>query len=283
MPSPEWSVGPGHHWTAHDVRAVGQIIVEVAAEAVVPRWGRLADNEIHVKDVDDLVTDADLLAEERLCHELCRFLPGSVAVGEESLAADPSLADLFHGDRPVWIIDPIDGTVNFAAGSPRFASLVALAHRGTLLASWTHAPALGRTATAAAGVGATLDGARLRLDRRPSSTGPTSVCLSEPRWWSERTATWAHRASEAGLAVTSFDTAGLLYLDLASGRRDAAVLDWGHVWDHAAGVLLLREAGGVVQDRTGTNAGLTDNPLPMVAAASPTVAATVRDALGLDT
>ncbi len=255
---------------------VGEVIASVLAREVLPMWRQLSERQIHTKDVGEIVTDADLRAEERLVHDLTRRLPGSVAVGEESLGREPALAERLHGDAPVWVIDPIDGTVNFVAGSPRFACLVALAHRGALIASWTHAPMLGLGASARSGAGAILNGQRVRVDDRREHGARSEVCLSDRQWWSDRTSRCAGRAVKAGMRVTSFDTAGLLYVDLARGRREVAVLDWGYPWDHAAGVLLLREAGGVVQDRTGADVRLTDNLLPMVAASSSSVAARIR-------
>ena len=100
-------------------------------------------------------------AEEALVEGLRALLPGSVAVGEEAVAGDPALLATLDGDAPVWIIDPIDGTHNFAVDNPRFTTLVALAHRGELLASWTYAPVLDVMATARAGAGAHVDGERV--------------------------------------------------------------------------------------------------------------------------
>jgi fructose-1,6-bisphosphatase/inositol monophosphatase family enzyme len=67
---------------------------------------------------------------KRLADALLALLPGSVLVGEESASADAALFELLRGDAPVWLVDPLDGTANFAAGSPVFGTMVCLVHRG---------------------------------------------------------------------------------------------------------------------------------------------------------
>ena len=121
---------------------VDRIIRAVAEREILPRFGRLTGADISEKAPGDLVTVADRAAEEALTAALEAAVPGSVAVGEEAVAGDRGLLAEIAGERPVWIIDPIDGTHNFAAENPRFTTLVALAHRGRLVASWTYAPVL---------------------------------------------------------------------------------------------------------------------------------------------
>lgn len=146
------------------VAAVGEVVARVAAEEVLPRFGRLAAREIEVKsDLPyDLVTVADRAAEAALAERLTALLPGSVVVGEEAVADDPGILAAIGGDQPVWIVDPIDGTFNYASGNPRFAILAALVVDGEPVGSWTLAPALGVSATATAGGGAFVNGVRVK-------------------------------------------------------------------------------------------------------------------------
>ena len=95
---------------------VGELIREVAATIVLPRFRHLSSDEIQQKAPGDLVTVADKESERALTSGLTALLPGSRVVGEESVAADPSLIERVGEGGAVWIVDPVDGTNNFAAG-----------------------------------------------------------------------------------------------------------------------------------------------------------------------
>src|SRR3546814_18101871 len=104
--------------------------LEIAAEDVLPRFQALAAHEIHEKAAGEVVTVVDVAVEKRLTARLTDLLPGSLVVGEEAVHAEPALMDQLASDAPVWILDPIDGTRNFAHGRPVFAIMVALAQGG---------------------------------------------------------------------------------------------------------------------------------------------------------
>lgn len=102
-----------------DPEAVAAIIREVARDEVLPRYKTLEAHEVRSKShPGDLVTAADEAAELALAARLRDLLPGSVVVGEEGTAANPGLLDRLTEDAPVWVLDPIDGTRNFAHGVP---------------------------------------------------------------------------------------------------------------------------------------------------------------------
>jgi fructose-1,6-bisphosphatase/inositol monophosphatase family enzyme len=108
---------------------------EVARDVIMPRYQNLRAEEISEKAVDDLVTIADKESEIRLAEGLASILPEAGIIGEEACAADPAILER-AGDGLNWIIDPIDGTGNFAAGRPPFGIMIALADAGTTLAGW---------------------------------------------------------------------------------------------------------------------------------------------------
>ncbi|MFC4030999.1 inositol monophosphatase family protein [Streptomyces polygonati] len=225
------------------VAAVEDTIKAVVAAEVVPRWRRLAAAEIVEKNgPHDLVTTADRRSEERLTEELSALLPGSVVVAEEAVSADPGLLDRLHGDDPVWVIDPVDGTSAFVRGDTGFSTLVTLVRAGQPLASWTYAPQLDLFATARRGQGAYLGGKRLRT---AVVREPLRVWISNPvfRTDGERTALERLMASGAD-CVPCLTSAGLGYLEVARGLSDAVAFFWEAPWDHAAGLLLVAEAGG---------------------------------------
>ena len=121
--------------------AVFTAIVDTANAVVLPRFQNLGDGEIDTKtSPTDLVTIADREAEVRLTAALTAILPGSVVVGEEAVSADPRVLDAIAGDAPVWIVDPVDGTRNFAAGQTPFCVMVGLAVAGVQVGAWIWRP-----------------------------------------------------------------------------------------------------------------------------------------------
>ena len=261
---------------------VGRAIRDVARREILPRFGALSAGDIAEKAPGDLVTIADHAAERELGALLRELVPGSVVVGEEAVAADPGVLLALAGPEPVWIVDPIDGTANFVVGSARFSTLVALAQHGRLLASWTYAPVFDRLATASAGGGAFLDGTPLRV--RPWSGGleHLPVVVPIPVWYSAETRARVNNLSHTPVSLSYLDTSGLEYIEVAAGRRTAMVITWENVWDHAAGLLLVTEAGGTAVTRDGTGFRLSGgNPLPLVVAPDPDTAASLHRALSL--
>src|SRR5713226_9430960 len=99
-----------------DSETVERLIAEIAAEEVMPRFEKLEAGDVSEKSPGDLVTIADVATEHRLTPALIDLLPGSLVVGEEAAAAEPAVLGRLDGDDPVWRVDPIDGTVNYAAG-----------------------------------------------------------------------------------------------------------------------------------------------------------------------
>ncbi|HZS83773.1 MAG TPA: inositol monophosphatase [Stellaceae bacterium] len=225
-----------------DSDRVARLIADIAAAEIMPRFERLAREEIREKRPGDLVTIADIAAEERLEAGLRGLLPGSRVVGEEGVAADPELIDTLDSADPVWLVDPLDGTVNFAAGRPVFAVMVALVRHGATVMGWIHDPVKQITAAATAGGGAWCAGERLSVARTPlpgTDGGTTGF------WFGNRklVRNLGPGADRIG-SVFDLRCAGQEYLALASGRAHFALYNRLYPWDHAAGELLHREAGG---------------------------------------
>ncbi|MGI5261103.1 inositol monophosphatase family protein [Streptomyces angustmyceticus] len=262
-----------------DLAAVEAAVRRAAADEIMPRFRQLAAEDIVEKNgPHDLVTVADRRAEEHLTAALTALLPGSVVVGEEAVHADPRVLDALHGDAPVWIVDPVDGTRQFVHGDPGFATLVALAHRGEVLASWTYAPALDLMAVARRGAGARLNGVPIRAGS-PSSGAVLDVATSHYDFTTDAEKQVLAALDTGGVAPRPCGSAGLEYLHVARGEIDATAFSWENAWDHAAGLLLVHEAGGA----SGTVAGQPfriegGNALPFTAARD---TATARRILGL--
>ncbi|MEV0320990.1 inositol monophosphatase family protein [Streptomyces sp. NPDC050658] len=226
----------------HGVPAVEEALRKAAAAEVMPRFRQLtADEVVQKSGPHDLVTVADRLAEEQLTAALTELLPGSVVVGEEAVHADPARYEAIRGEAPVWIVDPVDGTRQFVHGDPGFCMLVALARHGEVQASWTYAPALDQMAVAVRGKGAWLDGQRLTAG---SPGGVLEVATSHPDFTTDDQKRALSGLRTEGVAPRPCGSAGLEYLAVAKGELDAVAFSWELAWDHAAGLLLVAEAGG---------------------------------------
>ena len=243
------------HAPLPDSEAVIRLMENVAAREIVPRFRRLADHDIAEKNPGDLVTTADIEAELALARGLPPLAPGSVVVGEEEAGTDPTILAALAGPRPVWLVDPLDGTNNFAHGKRRFAVIVALCQAGEVLAGWIHDPLGGLTSWAMAGEGAWIrdaDGVRRLSAASPAPVAEMAGSLgSGPR----KRLTARHDEGEAEIParMVRYRCVGHEYLELAQGRLHFARYG-GRLkpWDHVAGVLLHREAGGfgaLMEDR----------------------------------
>ncbi|MFP4004520.1 MAG: inositol monophosphatase family protein [Alphaproteobacteria bacterium] len=220
----------------------GALIETIAKEEVVSRFRALKDHEIRDKGPGDLVTEADLAVESRLGEALPRLLPGSRIVGEEGVHQQPGLIDLLEGEDPVWLIDPVDGTSNFAAGREPFCVMVALTHRQQTLAAWIYAPLRAEMTEAMRGGGASCNGEPVAV------AAPCPVGEMHGAVHLRYLPASVRRRVEPGLSRFASNTelycAGETYLRLAHGGLDHALFWRAKPWDHAPGELIVREAGG---------------------------------------
>lgn len=247
-----------------DPARVAQLIRDVAAAEITPRFRALASHEVREKKPGDLVTVADEAAERALIPALQILLPGSVAIGEEAIAADQNLlAHLEHAERPVWVIDPVDGTTNFANGRPLFAVMVALVLNGRPVAGWIHDPLTGMMATAEQGAGAWDGPRRLRVADPVAPERMRGQILRRLFTHEGRAAMRAH-----GLNFhqdrDALRSAGQEYLRLLSGEWHLTAYGRLRPWDHAAGLLIHAEAGGFsgyLSDRAPYHVGRGEGPV----------------------
>jgi|SRR5580658_242264 fructose-1,6-bisphosphatase/inositol monophosphatase family enzyme len=225
-----------------DIDSVAALIRAAAQEHIMPFFEKLEVGQIEEKGPGDLVTIADLRTEQALAPVLTALVPGSTVVGEEASAKDPAIFDRLGGEGDVWLIDPVDGTANFAAGLPLFACMVAFIRRGEIVASWIHDPVKDIMAVAATEAGAWIDGKRIAV-APPVETGQMSGSVTLRFGNRQLVRKIAGRSNLVG-SVFSFRCAGQEYLALSTGRTHFALYHRLLPWDHAPGYLLHREAGG---------------------------------------
>ena len=225
--------------------AVHTLMRQAAERAILPRYRSLAAHEIVTKSekgaLTDLVTIADGEAETILGEGLARLLPEAAIVGEEAAHADAAVFDRL-GDALCWIVDPLDGTNNFAEGKPPFGILIALAERGETLAGWIYDCLSGRFCHAARGAGAFVDGER--IGARTTGAAPPIAANSLVYMSAERRASVQTRIAPHYTLVDIPRCAAEQYPRLVLGQNDVAIFERTLPWDHAAGVLFVNEAGG---------------------------------------
>ena len=226
------------------VLTVMMAAVRKAARGVQRDYGELANLQVSQKAPGDYVTAADRKCDKVLREELGKARPGYTFLTEES--------GILKGTDPDhrFIIDPIDGTMNFMHAVPFFAITVALERKDELVAAITYNPVSDEMFLAEKGGGAFLNNKRLRIAQR-RDIHDTLVSYEMPHRGGKD-----HALSRAELSVLQGKVVGirgpgsaaLSLAYVAAGRFDAMVCRNLHSWDIAAGILLVKEAGGFVTD-----------------------------------
>jgi len=225
-------------------REFAERIAKEAGKELLRRYRVAGQERVAVKGLPrDLVTDADRASEEILLAALRREFPDDAIVAEESAPEE-------RRRGRVWVVDPLDGTVNFAHGVPLFSVSVGFAVDGTPVAGAVHAPCLGETCSAAAGEGATLDGTPIRVSRQ-DDLSKALLCTGFAYKRNEVVENNLENFTRMELLARGVRRLGSAALDLAftaSGRFDGFWELWLSPWDVCAGIVLVREAGGVVTE-----------------------------------
>ncbi len=218
-----------------------------AARSLARDFGEVEQLQVSLKGPANFVTAADTRAEEILHAELTRARPGYGLLMEER--GEVEGADRTHR----FIVDPLDGTTNFLHGIPLFAISIALERDGELVAGLVYNPASNEAFTAEKGKGAFLNDRRLRVAARTEladcvlGTGiPHRGRPDHPLFLAELAAMMQSAAGVRRMGAAALDLAWT-----AAGRLDGFWERGLRPWDLAAGIVILREAGGYVSDADG--------------------------------
>ena len=208
-------------------KKAGDLIVRLMTE----------NREIREKLPGDLVTDADRSAEDLVIAEIRKHSTGAILTEEAGLVPG-------SGDER-WIVDPLDGTTNYSHGYPFFCVSVALEKSGETVAGAVYAPLLGELFVAEKGAGATLNGVRVSVSKI-ASLARSLLCTGFSPRTCDLNAPFFRAIYPRTQGVRHDGSAALNLAYVAAGRFDAYWEFNLKIWDYAAGVLLVREAGGVV-------------------------------------
>ena len=221
-----------------------------AARQLNRDFGEVEKLQVSVKGPANFVTAADRKAEQTLRDELMTARPGYSFVGEEGGRIDGP--DKSH----TWYVDPLDGTTNFLHGIPHFAISIGLEREGTMVAALVYNPVSDEMFIAERGKGAFVNDQRLRVAGRRTMEDAVVACGLPHRGRGGlaefRTEFAAVQEQVAGLR--RFGSAALDLAYIAAGRFDIYWERNLQSWDMAAGILLVREAGGYVTDCDGHDA-----------------------------
>ncbi len=233
------------------------LLRDVARMEILPRFKHLRPGDVRTKAGPlDPVTVVDEAAEEALYAGLKALFPGDDVIGEEAIAAGTATLDRLAAPGRVWILDPIDGTANFAAELPLFGVMAALVEADEILAGFIYDPFGDDCAYALAGQGAFLraaDGSERRLHVAAPVPVQRMVGSVSWRFMAEPLRSHVLHRLDRLAAVTDYRCAAHKYRMLAAGYCHVQLFRKLLPWDHAAGVLLHREAGGYAKRFDGSD------------------------------
>ena len=230
--------------------AIINVMVQAAMKAgrsLARDFGEVQNLQVSLKGPGDYVSQADRKAEEIIYTELAKARPGYSFLMEERGAVEGE--DSQHR----WIVDPLDGTTNFLHGLPMFAISIALERQGQLVAGLIYNPAMDELYTAERGGGAFLNDRRLRVAGR-AKLADSVIGTGIPHLGRGHHGNFLIEMRNVMAEVSGIRRMGAAALDLAyvaAGRLDGFWESGLSPWDMAAGILLIREAGGFVSDLDG--------------------------------
>lgn len=235
-------------FTNADARRLDDILRNASAREILPRFRRLGAADVRQKTGPlDLVTEADEAAERLISADLARAFPGCTIVGEEATEKDRSLLTRLEDAELAFVVDPVDGTSNFAWGMPLFACMAAAIRKGEIIGAVIHDPITGASSIAVRGEGArTEESDGTAHDMRVAPPVPLAQMSGAANWRFLPEPVRSRVGTRLGAVSQSFvyRCAAHEYRILASGHCHYLLFGRMMPWDHAPGWLLHREAGG---------------------------------------
>ena len=261
------------------IARVTAIVRQTAEYEVLPMFRKLRPEDIAAKqtpgDPHDIVTITDKAAELHLVAALDGLVPDAVFVGEEAVSANPALVEALSREQPAWLIDPIDGTKNFALGNPNFATMLALVLGGVTHASWMALPAFNDLIFAELGKGTWLNDARIETPRTPPARLRGTV--HNRLMPADMAAHVQRRLRDQFESQPSTGSAATEYAAILRGEKDFVVYYRILPWDHAPGALALVEAGGAAVHLDGRSYTPLSKDQITIFAATPRIASSIGE------
>jgi fructose-1,6-bisphosphatase/inositol monophosphatase family enzyme len=240
-----------------DIERLSNILREAAKAEILPRFRRLDAGQIHTKtSAIDLVTEADTEAEKFIAAEVLKLAPNALFVGEESVAADPVLLFRLADADLAIVVDPVDGTANFAGDLPLFAVMAAVVSKGETVAGLIYDPMGDDWVMAEKGAGSWRrrpDGVSVRLHvAEPLPLAEMVGCASVAYMPPEARAEVLRNLDKVRM-VSNYRCAGHEYSTFVAGHTQFCCYNKLMPWDHLPGVLISQEAGAYAKRLDGSD------------------------------
>lgn len=237
--------------TSFDITRLAEILRDASRSETLTRFRRLDSGQVRIKsEAIDLVTEADEAAERVIKAEVAVAWPEALFIGEESVAADPSLLDkLDHDVDLAIVVDPVDGTANFAAGLPLYATMASVVVRGETVAGIIYDPMGDDWVLAERGGGTWQkrpDGTAWKLKVASSPSLDQMVGYSSIAFLPEHSKPTVLANFAKVRVVANYRVAGHEYRTFAAGHVHFICYNKLMPWDHLVGTLISQEAGGHV-------------------------------------
>lgn len=254
-----------------------QSIVEKIKPTVKNAGDKLADEynstfsyEFKVKSKGEIVTKADKYAEEIIIKAIKENFPEHSILSEESGLADKK-SDF------MWVVDPLDGTTNFAMKNPFFNTSVSLVHQDEIVIGFVYAPLFNEFYYAVKGKGSFMNEKRIEVNKNADmGMSLNAFCYGAGPNAKTNAADYYKRSLEEGYQARQLGAAALELARVGSGILDSMVVPGANPWDVAAGALIVMEAGGIVTDINGNKFELMENN-GIIAASSNKILSQVRN------
>jgi len=220
-----------------DLEQLLRLIIDAAHEIMLPRFTHV--ERFHKED-GSLVTEVDIALQHHIVKTLHERYPETVVLGEEMTAQEQS--QCLQSGKPVWCLDPIDGTSNFLAGVPYFSISLALIDQGLVMLAIVYDPIRDEMFSAQHGQGANLNGVQLRLEDSNLALSQSIALIDFKRLDPELATRLVCDSPYA--SQRSFGSVALDWCWLAAGRVQVYLHGGANLWDYAAGHAIFEEAGG---------------------------------------
>lgn len=242
------------------------LIKDCVAEHILPRYQALEHDDISTKSgPTDLVTQADIDAEKHYERVLPALLPGSIVMGEEGVSrGEISLDVLKDKSRPVWVVDPVDGTSDFVHGNPGFGTMVALVVDGEVQHGWIYEIIGKQMLVSEKGAGAFHNGERIVMDQTPFSFETMKGHMSL-KYFPQVLRSNLEEKNAVFDGVYPICCASE-YLNVAMGKTHFSLYSRLKPWDHLPGVLIVREGGGYLRKWDGGEFSVQDEGVGLLVA-----------------
>lgn len=222
---------------SHLLDQLRTIVVAAAREELLPRFNRVARDH---KEDGSVVTAADYALQQRLADRLSQQWPETLFLGEEMGVQEQ--ASLLASDRPLWCLDPLDGTSNFANGIPYFSVSLALLHDGEVKLGLVYDPLRDECFSASLEVAATLNGQPLKMAKTGLTLEKSTAIIDFKRLEHKLAARLVGDIPYA--SQRSFGSVALDWCWLAANRGHLYLHGRSNIWDYAAGNFIFQRAGG---------------------------------------